>query len=186
MLIRVCGYSWDASVRNTVISSCRCKNCSRKGVITGFNSLADKRPDLAALWSDTNSKSPSEVILNSYYWATWRCPNCGGEYRSEVKYVVNNLVHCPYCADERILPGLNSFACKHSDLMNEWHYIYNYAICDPDTIGDNCRTSVWWKCSRDQSHSYTMSPSDRLMYQKRGKESCPYCKGLRRKKRHFL
>ncbi len=251
----MCGYIWDASVENTVQSSCHCPNCMNRRAIPGVNSLADKYPDLASMWSDKNPRSPSEILCNSYSWATWRCHVCGGEfsaypvdmvsgksscpfcankrvlpgfnslaakrpdlaklwcdedaspdeifpyssyrarwlcpicngiYRASVGDMVLSKTHCPYCADERVLPGFNSFAVKHPELMGEWNHLNNYALCDPDTIGETCDTVVWWVCSKNHSHSYTMSPRDRLMYQKRLKVACPFCKGRRRKKRHVI
>ena len=252
---KTCDYTWVASIRNTVQSSCHCPNCLNRRAIPGTNSLTDKRPDLLSLWSEKNSKSPSNVLCNSYYWATWHCNICGGEYnayvveivngtehcpyckntrvlpgfnslaaiypdlakqwcdeiissddilptssyrgtwccpecngiyQSSVKDMISGEAHCPYCADERVLPGFNSFQVKHPDLIVEWNFVNNYVICDPDTIGDACDIAVWWICQKNRSHSYAMSPCNRLLYQKRSKEPCPYCKGRRRKKRHYL
>ena len=182
---KACGYIWDASVRNTVQSSCNCPNCLNRRAIPGTNSLADKRPDLVCMWSDKNNKLPSEVLCNSYYWATWRCSLCGGEFNAYVTDMVNSK-ECPYCSNEAVLPGFNSFKVKHPELMTEWMYSNNYALCEPDTISDRCDTKVWWTCLNDESHFYAMSPRDRLMYQRRNKEPCPYCKGHRRKKRHYI
>ena len=251
---KTCGYTWTASVRNTAQSSCHCPNCLHRRAIPGFNSLADKRPDLMKMWSEKNSKTPLDVLCNSYYWATWhctvcegefnayvtdmvngkecpfcsdervlpgfnslatrypdlskqwcdedfsadeilptscyrgnwRCPNCGGVYQAPVINMVLGNEQCPYCTDKSVLFGFNSFKAKHPSLMKTWMYSNNYALCDPDTISDACDIIVWWNCPNDKSHSFTMSPRDRLVFQKRGKEPCPYCKGRRRKKRHFI
>lgn len=251
---KTCDYTWKASVRNTAQSSCHCPNCLNRRAIPGVNSLADKRPDLMKIWSEKNDKTPYEVLCNSYYWATWhctvcegefnayvtdivngkecpycadervlpgfnslsaqypdlgkqwydteissdrilptstyrgswKCPDCSGIFQAPVKDMVLGNAQCPYCADERVLPGFNSFKAKHPDLMTTWMYTNNYAICDPDSISDECSTQVWWTCLNEESHFYAMSPHDRLMYQRRNKESCPYCKGRRRKKRHFI
>ena len=153
--------------------------------IPGVNSLADKHPDLMKMWSEKNGKTPYDVLCNSYYWATWHCTVCEGEFNAYVIDMVNGK-ECPYCSDERVLPGFNSFKVKHPDLMAEWMYSNNYAICDPDTINDVCDTHVWWICLKEKTHFYVMTPRDRLIYKKRGKEACPYCKGRRRKKRHFI
>ena len=64
--------------------------------------------------------------------------------------------------------------------------VNNYAICDPYTIGEGCENSVWWNCPNDSTHSYVMTPKNSLLYHTRDKEACPICKGLRRKKRHFI
>ena len=93
---------------------------------------------------------------------------------------------CPYCTNRKVLPGYNSFAVKHDDLILDWDYINNYLLVNPEQIGDNYNGKVWWFCRNNSSHKYIMSPKQRLYFQKRHMESCTYCKGLRRKKRHFI
>ncbi len=56
------------------------------------------------------------------------------------------MIHCPYCKGTKALPGYNSFKLKHSDLMQEWDYIDNYILCNPDSIIDNYSENVWWIC----------------------------------------
>lgn len=46
--------------------------------------------------------------------------------------------------------------------MSEWAYIENYLIADPEQILPNTKTPVWWRCSKDNSHIYLMSPAKRL------------------------
>ena len=67
--------------------------------------------------------------------------------------------------------------------MDEWIDLTNSFLVDHDRISDSSQVVVWWQCPR--GHHYRMSPARRLMFQKRHKESCPYCKGLRLKLIHF-
>ena len=92
---------------------------------------------------------------------------------------------CPYCTNRRALPGYNSFAIKHAELLEEWDYINNYLICNPDTILDNNNINVWWIC-KDCNKRYSLSVKKKLYYNKRHMKSCTYCKGLRRKKKYFF
>ena len=84
------------------------------------------------------------------------------------------------------MPGYNSFDVKHPDLMEEWDYRANYVLADPKQIKDTCTTRVWWICRKNQDHVYPMTVKNRVMYEKRGREACPYCKGRRRKLSHFM
>ena len=181
-----CGGEYSAYVVDMVSGKTRCPYCTEARALPGFNSLADKHPDLAIIWSHSNTKSPSELLPSSYYPAKWICPDCGGEYSAHVSDMVSGEVRCPYCTGTRILPGFNSLKALHPDLMDEWEFINNSFICDPDTISESCRVPVWWRCQRDKNHSYMMTPSERLTYQNRGRESCPYCKGYRRNKNFYL
>ncbi|MBR2707314.1 MAG: zinc-ribbon domain-containing protein [Mogibacterium sp.] len=103
-----------------------------------------------------------------------------------IYYKESKEIACPYCGDRSVLPGYNSFASKHKDLLQEWDYVNNYALVDPDQIGDSDRTQVWMICRDDPTHKYETSVADRLMFQERGRNPCPYCKGRMRKRKHFV
>ncbi|WP_442872506.1 zinc-ribbon domain-containing protein [Coprococcus sp. AM97-35] len=66
--------------------------------------------------------------------------------------------------------------------MEDWDFIANYYLVNPDKILDAYSQKVWWNCKRSSDHKYPLSPADKVFYQKRHRESCPYCKGRRRKK----
>ena len=95
----------------------------------------------------------SHYLNNSCYRALWKCPDCGGEYISSIRDMATGNVDCVYCSMKEVLPGVNSFAVLHPDLMNEWNHLDNYLLCDPDQILDNCITPViylyaWHKQSK--------------------------------------
>ena len=122
---------------------------------------------------------------NSCYRALWKCPDCGGEYISSFRDMATGNVDCVYCSMKEVLPGVNSFAVLHPDLMNEWNHLDDYLLCDPDQLLDNCITPVWWTCPVC-AHDYKCSPKQRILYQKRNMDACTFCKGLRRKERHYI
>ena len=104
-----------------------------------------------------------------------------------IKDVVNGVDECPYCNDKIVLPGFNSFGDKHPDLVAEMDEIANYLL--PKTPFDVLDTSdykFWFNCRKDPRHKYPMAPRERLMFQKRGRESCLYCRGQRRKLNRFM
>jgi hypothetical protein len=53
---------------------------------------------------------------------------------------------CPYCNNRKVSPGVNSFKVKYIDSMDEWDYINNYILCNPDEILDTYSKDVWWDC----------------------------------------
>ncbi|WP_370650977.1 zinc-ribbon domain-containing protein [Acetobacterium sp.] len=136
-------------------------------------------------WSPSNERGPETYQKVNKSWVSWLCPTCGGEYR----YLINEREagddSCPYCKGIKVLPGYNSFMIKHPDLMKEWDDINNYILFNADYVLDNLVENVWWNCN-ECNHKYYMSPKQRVYYQKRNMTSCPYCKGLRQKKRHFF
>ena len=113
------------------------------------------------------------------------CPTCRENYPARVINVINGVADCPYCSGRKALPGKTSFAALHPDLMEDWDFIANYCLVNPDEILDTYSQKVWWNCKRSSEHKYPLSPADKVFYQKRHRESCPYCKGRRRKKKFF-
>jgi len=182
----VCKGEFNARVDDMVSGEASCPYCAGRKPLAKFNTLAALYSDIAELLSPDNDFSAEEVLPNSLKMGKWNCPVCGGEFIARVDDMVSGEATCPYCDGRKVLPGFNSFAVKHEDLLIEWDYLCNYLFADPDQVGDNSSTSVWWSCPRDETHKYIMSPASRLMFQKRRKEPCPYCKGRRRKKRHFV
>jgi len=97
----------------------------------------------AALWSPNNTTSSDEILPNAQTAVNWVCAECHGEYEARIVEMVSGVAVCPYCSGRRVLPGFNSFAAKHCDLMEEWAYLPNYLLADADRIGDNSNIPVW-------------------------------------------
>ena len=160
-----------------------CPYCRHKKILVGFNSLADTDPDLAKEWSSGNSDLPSEYMKSSWYRALWTCPTCHGNYFYRICDREVDDDSCPYCCDKKILPGYNSFKVRHPEEMEEWDELANFLLVDPNYILSSYNKAVWWICSK--GHKYSMSPNLKLYYRIRTQEPCPFCKGRRRKLRHF-
>lgn len=180
-----CGGEYDAPVRDMVSGIVECPYCAGRRPLSGFNTLADKYPAFAAMWSAENDRRADSVLPNSVYEASWDCPECGGKYNASVQDMVGGITKCPYCTGKTVLPGFNSFAAKHPNLLKEWDYIHNYVIdIDPDSISDKNMSTVWWNC--EHAHKFTMRVNRRILFEKRQKIACPICKGRRREARHFV
>ena len=181
-----CGEPYLTRLEFAIEGIDECPYCSGKKLLPGYNSVAVKYPDIAKRWSDKNKKTADEVLptdRGSYYL---NCPECGGTYPTKLQEAIAGEDECPYCSGRKLLPGYNSFDVKHPDLMEEWDYRANYVLADPKQIKDTCTTRVWWICRKNQDHVYPMTVKNRVMYEKRGREACPYCKGRRRKLSHFM
>ena len=181
-----CGGNYGAPIESVVDRDDACPYCSNRRVLSGYNSLADKYPEYVSQWAPDNECRPEDVLFKSSGWYKWVCPDCGGDYKAQIESVVGREDACPYCSDRSVLPGFNSFAVVHPDLMKEWDLVNNYLLADPDQIGERSNTVVWWHCRNNDTHMYPMSVASRVMFKKRHREPCLYCKGRRRKKRHFV
>lgn len=163
-----------------------CPFCNNRYTKYGVNSLVDTHSDLAKEYAEDNEYDVTRVNKNSKTWAYWYCPKCGERYGAYVNERELNDDSCPYCNGKRAVPGVNSFAVNHQDLVKYWDYVNNYILVNPDQILDTCSEKVWWFCELNSNHKYQMSPKQKILLQKRHMTSCSICKGYRRKRIHFV
>lgn len=185
----VCKGTYRASVAGRISGEETCPYCANKEALPGLNSFMYlHKDDLMNEWDFESNVdiNPDHILPTVKTIVYWNCSVCGGNYDASVAGRVSGEEICPYCNNKKILPGFNSFLIIHyNDLMKEWNYINNYILCDPDTISDKYSKKVWWLCNKC-GYKYQMSPKQRVYYQKRHMKSCPFCKGLRQKKIHYM
>lgn len=168
------------------INTTGCPICSGARVLPGYNDLATIEPTIASEWHPIRNGDlkPTNVSRGSTQKVWWICPE-GHEYLAQINSRTSNATGCPICSGARVLPE-DSFAIHFPHLMAEWDFVNNYVICNPDAISVKNHNQVWWQCSNDLNHKYLLSPYDRIMFETRNREPCPYCKGKRRKKHHII
>lgn len=76
--------------------------------------------------------------------------------------------------------GVTSFKALYPQLLEEWKYLSNALLVDPDKILPTYSSSVFWECKKCNS-TYKASPKSRIQDLQRNKESCNFCKGLRQR-----
>lgn len=181
-----CGNDYSDSPQD-MVNGAGCPYCNERMVDPLRTSLKAKYPEIAAHWSDKNDRGPETVFPNSKVNVLWHCDECGYDYTALVADVVAGESQCPYCNDTKVMPGFNSLKARHPELMDEWIFTTNTLLgVDPDAILDRSNKRVWWQCKNDPTHHYPMTVGNRLMFQKRHREPCPYCKGRRVKQHHFV
>lgn len=92
------GHSYRQLVRNKAIVGSGCPICSGKEVLTGFNDLASKRPDLLDLWDFRKNAElePTAVTVSSGTRAWWKCEK-GHSWQSNIANISSGS-RCPSCA----------------------------------------------------------------------------------------
>lgn len=175
-----CGGEYSAQMCNREVGDDACPYCRKRWVLPGYNSLLAVNPDLASEWDPNNDMTADEVMPTSWLRVSWICPTCNGAYTAQVKDREVGDDACPYCRDQKVLPGYNSLAVRAPDLVeNEWCEIENILIqVDPDHVLTTSNQKVWWKCPTCEG-KYMMSISDRMMKRKRGHVACQQCRGRR-------
>ena len=91
------GHEWRTSIdeRN---KGRKCPYCTNRLVLSGYNDLATKRPDLMEEWHPTKNDNidPTRVLPGSGKKAWWICKN-GHEWQAEISSR-NKGAGCPKCA----------------------------------------------------------------------------------------
>jgi hypothetical protein len=139
-------------------------------LLTGFNDLATKAPDIA---SQANGWNPAETFFRSNIKLSWKC-GLGHIWNVSASNRIYSNSGCPYCAGKKIFPGFNDLATLSPDLAaeaNGW---------DPTTTSLNSHKKLSWKCQC--GFVWKASPNNRVTLNRNGKSQsqvygCPSCAG---------
>lgn len=123
-----CGQEFESRIFNVVRSVDKgftgCSVCAGRKIIPGINDLASKYPEIAAMWSNKNKKSASEVAVKCNKKAIFVCPDCGEEFEAKIEHVVcsvsNGNTGCPVCRGLRVATGINDLASQCPEAAAMW------------------------------------------------------------------
>ncbi len=137
-------------------------------------SLAEKRPDLAAQWHPTRNGdlSAASVTPGSDRKIWWLCPE---DDEHEWQAAVGSRTAgtgCPFCSGRRATRS-NNLAVTHPALAAEWHPTLNGDL-SPAAVSPGSDRKVWWLCPVDEEHAWQTTVGSRA----RG-SGCPFCAGQR-------
>ena len=97
-----CGHHWPAVIASRSKGS-GCPYCSGQKVLTGYNDLQTKYPDIAKEWHPTKNQElkPTEVASGSNQKVWWKCSVCGYEYPMGIVVRTNQNQGCRICGKEK-------------------------------------------------------------------------------------
>ncbi len=161
------GHEWQTSVALRTSGS-GCPVCAGRTVLTGYNDLASRYPDIAVQWHPTKNEgiTPTQVTAQSNKKVWWRC-EIGHEYIAAISSRTQRKTECPYCTNRRVLPGFNDLATRYPNLAAEWHLTKNTR--SPSEMSCASIDKVWWVCGK--GHEYAATVSARVWQQ----TGCPIC-----------
>ena len=166
------GHEWQAIIENRTKGN-GCPYCSGRKVQKGYNDLLTVNPELAKEWNfeKNGDLTPQDVTAHSNRKVWWKCAD-GHEWQTKINHRSNGS-GCPYCAGQKVLPGVNDLQTVNPSLAKEWNYEKNDGLTPADVMPSSHKT-VYWKCGR--GHEYQMTVNDR----NRGR-MCPECAKSKRK-----
>jgi hypothetical protein len=195
------GHEWETAISGRSNGS-GCPFCAGIKLLSGFNDLATKLPELAAQWHPTkNEVAPSEVPPKSGGKAWWLCaeghewfasirnraygngcPVCkvprGEEFAAEKRRrraegkPVKKRVVDPTRLSQGLVPGHNDMATTNPELAAEFDLVKN-APFTPETIVAGTGKKIWWIC--EHSHEWETTGNSRAS----SGTGCPTCAGQR-------
>lgn len=164
------GHSYEASLASRSRQNTGCPFCSNSKVLSGFNDLETKRPELAAEFDlkANHPLRPSDIGPASEKKFFWSCTN-GHSYFTSVKSRHFLGTACPICANLQVSAGENDFESVYPHLSASWNKKRNEGLEASEIIAGSPK-QYWWVC--DKGHDYLSSPATR------GKGGgCPVCAG---------
>lgn len=161
------GHEWQTSVALRTSGS-GCPICAGRTVLTGYNDLTSRYPDIAAQWHPTKNEgiTPTQVTAQSNKKVWWLCDN-GHAYQAVISSRTLRKSGCPYCANRKVLNGYNDLAAIYPAVAAEWHPTKNTK--NPSEISCSSTDKVWWRC--EKGHEYQAEVRARV-WQHTG---CPVC-----------
>lgn len=137
-------------------------------------SLAYLYPDIAAEWHPTKNKSRTPLLVPAgSNQKAWWIGRCGHEWETKISHRSDGS-GCPYCSNQRLLPGFNDLETLHPTIAMEWHQDKNGLITPHDVLSGSY-SEYWWKCK--MGHEWKASVRSR--YPKNKYFGCPYCSNHR-------
>lgn len=132
------------------------------------NSLEKVYPELADEWCFEKNKglTPSMLSPGSGESVFWRCKQYPNHIWKDNIYHRTANRGCPYCSNQRILPGFNDLSTKHPELAKEWSPNNKKTASE---VFPSSHTSYLWICPKCRNE-YPASAANRS----KGK-GCPFC-----------
>ena len=153
------GHTWIVSPEARTKKNSGCPICSNRQVISGFNDLATRFPDIAI---EADGWDPKTVGAGSNRKHLWKCALGHSWTISPQQRTGKKSSGCPVCANKKLLVGFNDLATRFP------HLAFEADGWDPTTIISG-HLKKKWKCTN--GHKWA---SDVLSRTQRN-IGCPSC-----------
>lgn len=163
------GHTYQLAPENRRKPGSGCVYCSGQRVLPGFNDLASSNPDLAMQYSAKNDLPAKEVHFGSLRKRWWQC-NLGHEWLAVVASRTKMGTGCPYCTNNKVLPGFNDLETINPDLARSWSR-KNDTL--PSQVAPGSQKKAIWQCKLGHEWSAT------IVSRHTQGVGCPYCANKR-------
>ncbi len=165
------GHEWEAEIKARASKGSGCSVCTGRTVLTGYNDLATRFPDVAAQWHPTRNgdHTPDQVSAGTNAKVWWRCEE-GHEWEVSANDRTSSGSGCLVCSRQKVRVGFRDLASRFPDIAAQWHPTRN-GDHTPDQVLAGTNAKVWWRCQ--QGHVWEAKVGNRTS----GGNGCPVCSG---------
>ena len=153
------GHKWAISPNKRTSRGDGCPYCGNKRVLTGFNDLQTRFPQIA---KDADGWDPTKVMPGNTKRRQWKC-SLGHTYLSAANWRTSQNSGCPYCSNNLVWSGFNDILTHYPKIAKTAHG------WDPSTVLPRSGKKVKWICTC--GHIYPMAPDQRIGQG----QGCPHC-----------
>jgi len=144
--------------------------------ISVTNSLATKKPELAAEWHPfrNGSLTPESIVAGSHDAVWWKCDVADDhEWQNSPnrRSAGDREGGCPFCAGRKV-SSTNRLSEHFPDIAAQWHPTKNGTVL-PSDVTAGTDDIFWWKCDVADDHEWKARVEPRT---RRG-DGCPFCAG---------
>ena len=157
------GHEWEAAVIDRTSKGNGCPVHAGQKLLSGYNDLATRSPNVAAQWHPTRNgdRSPDRVLAGTGAKAWWRC-DLGHEWEAAVRSLTRSRTSgglgCPVHAGKKVLAGYNDLTTTFPDIAKQWHPTRNSDLT-PDQVTAGSWKKAWWRC--EQGHQWEATVESR-------------------------
>lgn len=144
------GHSYQSMPSNKLGGHQGCPICSNKRLLSGFNDLETRYPEIASEWDyeKNHPMLPSGIMPGVQKKYGWICSK-GHSYEASPNNRVYSGTGCPYCAGKLVKAGFNDLETTNPETLKNWDYDKN--DISPNEVSAGSGKVVWWKCSKRHS-----------------------------------
>lgn len=163
------GHEWQASPANRKNKGTySCPICNNRIIVPGVNDVATTHPYLKSEVHLSNQNILETLSFGSSKIIEWVCSE-GHTWKASISSRTTKGSGCPFCAGQRVLPGVNDLMTQRPDLATQFDIHKNHPLT-PGEIAINSHRKVWWLCKFQ--HSWPSTVSNRSLGR-----GCPVCSG---------
>ena len=167
------GHEYQMSISKRTSRGNGCHYCSGHKILTGYNDLATKNPELLNEWDYEKNKDilPTQISVNSHTKVWWKCKD-GHEWQSSIANR-NRGNGCPQCGiisrvEKQMIPeDGRSLQELYPHIAAEWHPTKNDDVL-PSQVSAYSNHYAWWRC--DNGHEWRSKINNRS-----NGCNCPIC-----------